>query len=207
MMGEPVSDNRTDDVNPRDHLPAVEALLMVAESPIPTSELAQAVGVSVPQMHDLLEELAADYAGEGPGRARGFRLFERAGGWRIYSAPEYHRLVSAAVLAGQTQRLTQAALETLAVIAYRQPVSRARISAVRGVNVDSVVRTLLTRGLVEEAGSEPSGAVLYRTTPLFLEKMGLNSVEDLPPLAPYLPDGIELADELTLEPEPGIEQN
>ncbi|WP_250505977.1 SMC-Scp complex subunit ScpB [Bowdeniella massiliensis] len=186
---------RTDDLNPRDHLAALEAILMVAETPLTEEALADAVGVSGAQIGELLQELASDYEGVGGSRPRGFRLLQRAGGWRIYSAPEYQRIVAEVVLAGQTSRLTQAALETLAVIAYRQPVTRGRISAIRGVNVDSVVRTLLARGLIEEAGSEDSGAMRYQTTTYFLEKMGLNSVQDLPPLAPYLPDGEELESE------------
>lgn len=186
---------RTDDLNPRDHLAALEAILMVAETPLTEETLADAVGVSGAQIGELLQELASDYEGVGGLRPRGFRLLQRAGGWRIYSAPEYQRIVAEIVLAGQTSRLTQAALETLAVIAYRQPVTRGRISAIRGVNVDSVVRTLLARGLIEEAGSEDSGAMRYQTTTYFLEKMGLNSVQDLPPLAPYLPDGEELESE------------
>lgn len=181
----------TDDVNPRDHLPALEAVLMVADQPLAATELAAAIGVSVPQVGELLAELAADYEGRGSTRARGFRLLERGGGWRIYSAPEFHDTVARVVLAGQTQRLTHAALETLAVIAYRQPVTRGAISAIRGVNVDSVVRTLLARGLICEAGAEESGALTYRTTSVFLEKMGLNSLDELPPLAPYLPAGVE----------------
>ncbi|MDO5727117.1 MAG: SMC-Scp complex subunit ScpB [Bowdeniella nasicola] len=187
----------TDDVNPRDHLPALEAVLMVAEAPVPEAELARAIGVSIPQVGELLEELAADYQGLGAGRMRGFRLLHRGGGWRVYSAPEFHDTVARVVLAGQTQRLTHAALETLAVIAYRQPVTRGAISAVRGVNVDSVVRTLLARGLIAEAGAEDSGAITYRTTTEFLEKMGLNSLDELPPLAPYLPAGwqAEMKDE------------
>lgn len=186
---------RTDDLNPRDHLAALEAILMVAETPLTEETLADAVGVSGAQIGELLQELASDYEGAGGSRPRGFRLLQRAGGWRIYSAPEYQRIVAEVVLAGQTSRLTQAALETVAVIAYRQPVTRGRISAIRGVNVDSVVRTLLARGLIEEAGSEDSGAMRYQTTTYFLEKMGLNSVQDLPPLAPYLPDGEELESE------------
>ena len=185
----------TDDMSPRDHLAALEAILMVAESPLPAAELARAIGVSAPQVAELLAELEADYAGRAGGRARGFRLFERAGGWRIYSAPEFHHLIERVVLAGQTSRLTQAALETLAVIAYRQPVTRGQISAIRGVNVDSVIRTLAVRGLIEEAGAEASGAMAYRTTSYFLERMGLNSVGDLPPLAPYLPSGEDVASE------------
>ncbi len=110
----------------------------------------------------------------------------------MYTRPEYADYVQRFVLDGQQARLTQAALETLAVVAYKQPVTRSRISAIRGVNCDGVVRTLLARGLVEECGSEPdSGAFLYRTTTLFLEKLGLDGVEQLPPLAPFLPDDVE----------------
>ena len=112
-----------------------------------------------------------------------------ANGWRFYSHPDLAPVVEKFVLDGQQSRLTQAALETLAVIAYRQPVSRARVSAIRGVNVEAVMKTLVTRGLVEETGLEPeTGAILYKTTSFFLEKLGLNKVEDLPALAPFLPD-------------------
>jgi len=120
---------------------------------------------------------------------RGFELREVAGGWRFYTRASCAAVVERFILDGQQARLTQAALETLAVVAYRQPVSRARVSAVRGVNVDGVMRTLTTRGLVEEAGVEPeSGAILYRTTTYFLERLGLTSVADLPELAPLLPE-------------------
>src|SRR5690606_22743428 len=136
-----------------------------------------------------LAELAAEYAGERGSRARGFRLREVGGGWRVYSAPAYADVVGRFVVDGQTARLTQASLETLAVIAYRQPVSRGRVAAIRGVNVDGVVRTLLTRGLIEEMGhDDDGGAVLYGTTNYFLERMGMTTLADLPPLAPYLPD-------------------
>ena len=120
---------------------------------------------------------------------RGFELREAGGGWRIYSAAAYADVVGRFVVDGQQARLTQAALETLAVVAYRQPVTRGQVSAVRGVNVDSVVRTLTSRGLVAEVGTDPStGAVLYGTTGYFLERMGLTSLDELPPLAPYLPE-------------------
>jgi segregation and condensation protein B len=118
-----------------------------------------------------------------------------AGGWRIYSRAEYAGVVERFMLDGQTAKLTQAALETLAIVAYRQPVSRARVGAVRGVNVDAVMRTLLTRGLVEEAGHDhETGAVLYRTTTYFLHRIGLSSVDELPALAPYLPEMDALED-------------
>jgi segregation and condensation protein B len=167
----------------------LEAVLMVADEPIPAVRLAAVLALPTARVEELLAQLAADYRGEGGGRPRGFELREAGGGWRIYSAPAYAEVVGRFVLDGQQARLTQAALETLAVIAYRQPVSRGQVSAVRGVNVDSVVRTLTTRGLVAELGVEPaSGAVLYGTTGYFLERMGLTSLDELPPLAPYLPE-------------------
>ena len=137
--------------------------------------------------------LAAEYAEQG----RGFELRNVGGGWRYYTRDEYAAVVEGFVLDGQQARLTQAALETLAVVAYKQPVSRARVSAIRGVNVDGVMRTLLTRGLVEEAGQDDEhGATLYRTTSYFLERIGVTSLDDLPELAPYLPDMEDLEDEL-----------
>ncbi|NAZ88379.1 hypothetical protein GTR00_20140 [Kineococcus sp. T90] len=129
------------------------------------------------------------------------------GGWRVYSRPEHADVVEAFLLDGQTAKLTQAALETLAIVAYRQPVSRARVSAVRGVSVDGVMRTLLTRGLVTEAGVEAtSGATLYRTTEEFLQRVGLGSLDELPPLAPFLPEDVDpddLEPREALAPEPG----
>nr|VEG53920.1 Segregation and condensation protein B [Actinomyces israelii] len=181
---------------------AAEAILMVAEEPVSDAVLGEALGIEEVQAHALMESLAAEYAGEGDfagGRLRGFVLRAVAGGWRLASSPEYCELVERFVVGGATARLSQAALETLAVIAYRQPVTRGRIAAVRGVNVDSVVRTLLSRGLIVEEGQESSGALLYRTTTEFLEYMGLRSLEELPPLAPYLPDASalgEIEDEL-----------
>ena len=120
---------------------------------------------------------------------RGFTLKKIAGGWRFYSHPDLAAVVERFVLDGQQARLTQAALETLSVVAYRQPVSRARVSAIRGVNVEAVMKTLITRGLVEESGIEhETGAILYITTSYFLDRLGLNALEDLPALAPYLPN-------------------
>jgi segregation and condensation protein B len=178
-----------DDVMPDQHLTALEAVLMVVDEPVPAADLASVLGLPTGQVTELLTELAAEYRGERGGRPRGFELREVGGGWRIFSAPSHADVVGRFVLDGQTAKLTQASLETLAVIAYRQPVTRGRISAIRGVNVDGVVRTLLTRGLVEEAGAdEEGGAMRYRTSAYFLERMGLTSLEDLPPLAPYLPD-------------------
>ncbi|MFM6849260.1 MAG: SMC-Scp complex subunit ScpB, partial [Terrabacter sp.] len=173
--------------------PALEAILMVSDEPLDKVRLATVVGHPVDDVEAALEALAAEYAEQG----RGFDLRSVAGGWRFYSRPEYAAVVESFVLEGQQARLTQAALETLSVVAYKQPVSRARVSAIRGVNVDGVMRTLLTRGLVEEAGQdEQSGANLYRTTSYFLERIGITSLDDLPELAPYLPDMDDLEDEL-----------
>lgn len=167
---------------------ALEAVLMVADEPISAIRLAAALGLPTGVVEDTLAELAGEYRDQ----LRGFELRQVADGWRFYSAAPYADVVGRFVLDGQTARLTQAALETLAVIAYRQPVTRGQVSAVRGVNVDSVVRTLGARGLVHEVGTESSGAVLYATTPYFLERMGLTSLDELPPLAPYLPDLAQL---------------
>jgi segregation and condensation protein B len=165
--------------------PALEAVLMVADQPLDQVTLASAVGYPVDQVVDALSALAEEYAEQ----SRGFDLRNVAGGWRYYTRDEYASVVEKFVLDGQQARLTQAALETLAVVAYKQPVSRARVSAVRGVNVDGVMRTLLARGLVEECGhDEDTGAILYRTTSYFLERIGVTSIDELPELAPYLPD-------------------
>ncbi|MCP3423859.1 SMC-Scp complex subunit ScpB [Nocardioides pinisoli] len=173
--------------------PALEAILMVSDEPLATVRLASVVGHPVEEVEAALEALAAEYTEQG----RGFDLRSVAGGWRFYSRPEMAGVVESFVLEGQQARLTQAALETLSVVAYKQPVSRARVSAIRGVNVDGVMRTLLTRGLVEEAGQdEQSGANLYRTTSYFLERIGITSLDELPELAPYLPDMDDLEDEL-----------
>ena len=191
---------------------ALEAVLMVIDEPATATALAAGLDLTVDVVEGLLEELQREYNGytvNAPdvddashrsrnvgfsATARGFELRNIAGGWRIYSRAEFAEIVGEFVLEGQTARLTQAALETLAVIAYRQPVSRARVSAIRGVNVDSVVRTLTQRGLIEDSGTDPeSGAILYRTTSYFLERMGIGSVAELPQLSPHLPglEGIE----------------
>lgn len=164
---------------------ALEAILMVVDEPVTEVLLAQVLEVPTEEIHTRLAKLAASYIEE----ERGFELREVAGGWRFYSHPEVSSAVERFVLEGQQAKLTQAALETLAVIAYRQPVSRARVSAIRGVNVEAVMKTLVNRGLVEEAGVEgESGAILYRTTSYFLERLGIASLEDLPELAPHLPN-------------------
>jgi segregation and condensation protein B len=168
--------------------PSLEAILLVADEPVPVVVLAQVLERPRNEVTAELKDLAEEYATQD----RGFDLREIAGGWRFYTREDCAPLVERFVSDGQEVRLTQAALETLAVVAYRQPVSRARVSAVRGVNCDSVMRTLVLRGLVEETGTDAeTGAILYRTTGYFLERLGLACLEDLPDLAPFLPDDIE----------------
>lgn len=165
--------------------PALEAVLMVVDEPATEEHLAKILERPKRQVTRALRELAGEYAAQG----RGFELRHVANGWRFYSRAAYAPAVERFVLDGQQARLTQAALETLAVVAYRQPVSRSRVSAVRGVNCDGVMRTLLQRGLVAEAGTEPeTGAILYVTTNYFLERMGLRGLDELPELAPFLPE-------------------
>ncbi|MFD0597904.1 SMC-Scp complex subunit ScpB [Catellatospora coxensis] len=176
-----------------DLVPTLEAILLVVDEPVSELTLAEVLEVPAELIAGTLIDLSASYTREG----RGFDLRRAAGGWRLYTRAEYAPYVERFVLDGQQLRLTQASLETLAVVAYKQPVTRSRISAIRGVNCDGVIRTLVTRGMIEECGTEPeSGAFLYRTTSLFLEKLGLDSVAQLPPLAPFLPDNVEeIADE------------
>ena len=165
--------------------PALEAVLMVVDEPATEEHLSKILERPKRQIARALRELADDYTVQ----RRGFELRYVAGGWRFYTRAEYAPAVERFVLDGQQARLTQAALETLAVVAYRQPVSRSRVSAVRGVNCDGVMRTLLQRGLVAEAGTEPeTGAILYVTTNYFLERMGLRGLDELPELAPFLPE-------------------
>ncbi|MEU4620185.1 SMC-Scp complex subunit ScpB [Actinoplanes sp. NPDC023801] len=167
---------------------ALESIMLVVDEPVGELQLAQVLEQPVERIARTLENVSARYTAAG----HGIDLRRVAGGWRLYTRPEYAAYVERFVLDGQSVRLTQAALETLAVVAYKQPVTRSRISAIRGVNCDGVMRTLVTRGLIEEVGTEPeTGAYLYRTTSLFLEKLGLNSVDQLPPLAPFLPDDVE----------------
>jgi segregation and condensation protein B len=167
---------------------SLEAILLVADEPVPEVLLAQVLERPRGEIDAALRALAAEYAADG----RGFDLREIAGGWRFYTREDCAPLVERFVRDGQEVRLTQAALETLAVIAYRQPVSRARVSAVRGVNCDGVIRTLVLRGLVEDSGTDQeTGAILYRTTGYFLERLGMASLDELPDLAPFLPEDIE----------------
>jgi segregation and condensation protein B len=188
-----MTETETLDVAVAELRPALEALLMVADQPLDIATLASAAGHPVAAVDAALADLSREYDEQG----RGFELRNVAGGWRYYTREEFAAVVEGFVLDGQQARLTQAALETLAVVAYKQPVSRARVSAIRGVNVDGVMRTLLTRGLVEEAGHDGEhGATLYRTSGYFLERIGVTSLDDLPELAPYLPDMDDFEDDL-----------
>jgi segregation and condensation protein B len=173
----------------------LEAILLVVEEPVADVVLAQITERPRDEVVQTLQELSAEYTEQ----QRGFDLRQVAGGWRLYTRAACAPLVEKFVLDGQQAKLSQPALETLAVVAYRQPVSRSRISAVRGVNCDGVMRTLLTRGLIEEAGTDSdSGAILYRTTLLFLEKMGMRSLDELPELAPLLPSVESMEESETL---------
>jgi segregation and condensation protein B len=190
-IGPPVSTDPDPDPGPGLRA-SLEAILLVADEPVQVVVLAQVTERPRNQVEAELRDLAASYRAED----RGFDLREIAGGWRFYTREDCAPLVERFVSDGQEVRLTQAALETLAVVAYRQPVSRARVSAVRGVNCDGVMRTLVLRGLTEEAGTDSeTGAILYRTTGYFLERLGLANLEDLPDLAPFLPEDIEDIDD------------
>lgn len=167
---------------------SLEAVLLVVDEPVPGLLLAQVLERPRDEVAAELRSLAASYTSEG----RGFDLREIAGGWRLYTREECAPVVERFLTDGHEVRLTQAALEALAVVAYRQPVSRARVSAVRGVNCDGVMRTLTLRGLIEEDSTDPeTGAILYRTTSYFLERLGLASLEELPELAPFLPENVD----------------
>ncbi|MDO5500049.1 MAG: SMC-Scp complex subunit ScpB [Propionibacteriaceae bacterium] len=175
---------------------ALEALLLMAEEPVAAVTLAEAVREPVARVATALAGLRSFY----DSTERGFELRHVAGGWRYYTRAEHAELIGRWLVDGRHATLSQAALETLAVIAYLQPISRARVSAIRGVSVDGVIRTLLARGLIAESGAdEHTGAILFATTPLFCEKMGLASLAELPPLAPHLPDALDLEAELARE--------
>jgi segregation and condensation protein B len=193
--GEPAPDpaeEPQESLTPEDLRGGLEALLFVMDDPVDEDTLATALRCPVDQVRGGLDQLAESYD-----RRRGGLTLRRVGeGWRLYTREEHAPVVQRYLLDGQRSRLTQAALETLAVIAYRQPVTRARVSAIRGVGVDGVMRTLLTRGLVHEVGTDPdSGGGLYATTSLFLERLGLRSLADLPELAPLLPETSAMLDE------------
>ena len=173
---------------------SIEAVLFVADGPVGAVDLARAIGAELVHVEELLGQLSAEYARD----ERGFSLREVAGGWRMYTDERFAEVVERFVLEGQQTRLTQAALETLAIVAYRQPITRSRVAAIRGVGVDGVFRTLVARGLIESCGYDgEAGAQLYRTTPLFLEKLGLRAVDELPALAPLLPHPSDISDDST----------
>jgi segregation and condensation protein B len=164
---------------------ALEALLLVMDSPAHEETLADTLGQTVARVTVALRTMAARFTE----RSSGIDLRRVGEGWRLFTRDTYAPYVEKLLLDGQRSKLTRAALETLAVIAYRQPATRSRVAAVRGVNVDGVIRTLLARGLIEEAGTDPdTGGTLYVTTELFLERLGLSSLTDLPPIAPLLPE-------------------
>lgn len=176
----------------------LEAVLIVADEPQSLVSLATSLGAPVPAVRQSIDRLVEDYDGVAGGVRRGFELREVGGGWRIYVRAEYDTVVQDFVSAQTTTRLSQAALETLAVIAYKQPISRGSIASIRAVNVDSVVRTLLGRGLIQEAYTDSeTGAIHYETTPLLLTSLGINSLEELPKISPLLADGSDGFDDLS----------
>ena len=165
---------------------AIEAVVLAATEPVPPAVLAQLVELPTARVEELCDELAAEYAREG----RGFQLARVAGGYRFQTHPDAHPYVERFVLEGQTARLSGPALETLAIVAYKQPIARAQISAIRGVNVDATLKTLVARGYIEESGHEhsPGNPTLFSTTRTFLERLGLDSLEQLPSLADFVPE-------------------
>lgn len=168
---------------------AVEAILMITDVPLSLVALATALERPVNEVRDAVVALQADYNGESGGPIRGFELREIGGGWRIYVRQDYDWAVRMFIANENPTKLSQAALETLAVIAYKQPISRGQVASIRAVNVDSVVKTLLSRGLISELYTDSeTGAINYGTTPLLLELLGINSLEELPLISPYLPD-------------------
>ncbi|MDE2386186.1 MAG: SMC-Scp complex subunit ScpB [Actinomycetales bacterium] len=175
---------------------AIEAVLMVADSPLSLVLLAGSLELPVAEIRDAVHALRDDYDGKNGGPVRGFELREVGGGWRIFVRQEFDWAVKLFVANENPTRLSQAALETLAVIAYKQPISRGQVASIRGVNVDSVVRTLVSRGLITELYTDSeTGAINYGTTPLMLELLGINSLEELPAISPYLPDAMANFDE------------
>ena len=182
----------------RDVIRELEAILMVAEQPQSVVVLASALDVPLAQVKTALEALVADYNGESGGPQRGFELREVGGGWRLYVREAYDHAVTRLIQDQVPAKLSQAALETLAVIAYKQPVTRGHVSAIRAVNVDTVIRTLLGRGLIQESHTDPeTGAIFYVTTSLLLQELGIESLDQLPPLSPLLDDGAEGFDDVS----------
>jgi segregation and condensation protein B len=165
---------------------AIEAVVLAATEPVPPALLAQLVELPTARVEELCDELAAEYEREG----RGFQLARVAGGYRFQTHPDAYAYVERFVLEGQTARLSGPALETLAIVAYKQPIARAQISAIRGVNVDATLKTLVARGYIEESGHEhtPGNPTLFSTTRAFLERLGVDSLSDLPALADFVPD-------------------
>lgn len=191
MTDDPSHADLTAHVDSEPHAVArkLEAILLVVEEPQSLVALATAVGEPVPAVRQAIEGLVADYDGETGGPRRGFELREVGGGWRLYVREDFDDLVGEFVNTQAPSRLSQAALETLAVIAYKQPVSRGQVASIRAVNVDSVVRTLVARGLVTEVGNDPeTGAILYGTTDALLVNLGINTLEELPHISPLLDD-------------------
>lgn len=184
-----------------DHRRAIEAIVLVSRDPVPPELLAQLLERSVTDVERWCQELAAEYEAE----RRGFQLVRVAGGYRYQTHPDLTPYVERYLLHDQRARLSSAALETLAIIAYKQPISRAQIASIRGVNADGVMRTLEARGYVQEVGRDPGpgNAIMYGTTPLFLEKLGLDSLDQLPPLGAFVP-GADVVEQLerTLRVEP-----
>lgn len=186
-----------DEINAETLKSAIEAILMITDSPISLVALATALERPMNEIRVAVDELQADYSGVENNRARGFELREIGGGWRIYVRAEYDWAVKMFVANENPTRLSQAALETLSVIAYKQPISRGQVASIRAVNVDSVVRTLLSRGLITELYTDSeTGAVNFGTTELFLQTLGINSLDELPPISPYLPGTDEVNDVL-----------
>lgn len=176
---------------------ALEAIFMIADEPQTLVNLATSLGVPIPAVRQSIERLVSDYDGVDGTIRRGFELREVAGGWRIYVRGEHDDVVRDFVLTQNPTRLSQAALETLAVIAYKQPISRGAIASIRAVNVDSVVRTLLGRGLITESFTDSeTGAIHYATTDLLLSQLGINSIEELPLISPLLSDGSDGFDDV-----------
>lgn len=201
-MTDDVTDEANADLAGAEEIPLterIEAILFIVDEPIGLVALAAAVGSPVPAVRQTLEMLVEDYDGRGKGPRRGFELREVGGGWRLYVREELDDVVAAFIGGQAPARLSQAALETLAVIAYKQPVTRSQVASIRAVNVDSVVRTLVARGLITElfADSE-TGAINYGTTDALLQHLGINSLDELPPISPLLDDGADGFDEGTI---------
>ena len=186
MSENPASETTVTRVLARD----IEAVMMVLDEPMSVIALASALEAPISAVTEALSDLVADYDGRLGGVERGFELREVSAGWRLYVRPRFDEVVTRVVSSQAPAKLSQAALETLAVIAYKQPVTRGHVSAIRAVNVDSVIRTLLSRGLIRESHTDSeTGAIFYVTTETLLGELGLESIDQLPPLSPLLDDG------------------